>query len=221
MPSFQSRLATANRLESPFIEAFNSACPNHQIVKFGFESTQLGQIHPYIRFARDTTSQFVRYLPDSTLVQLGDTCNFTNRKTSLIEFKVHDTLIKYDSFFKRIQSAYGNRRPPLLHKQDIFAIERDALDLYKKIAGIGVRVIVVAWQRPRSSSDCLRAQYVEDIVICQQQVPSEMGTGSGTPMANVHFDSFCPVSTFFENEFGIESDIFDGVVSKVIQRQVP
>ncbi len=221
MPSFQSRLAKADRLESPFIEAFNSSCPNHKIVKFGVESTEMGRIHSFIRSARDTTSQFVRYLPDSTLVQVRGIGNSTDPKTSLIEFKVQDTLIYSDNLFRKIKAAHGQGSPPLRQKQDVFGTERDALDLYNKIAEIGVRVIIVAWQRPRSSLDCLRAQYVEDIVICQQQVPSEMGTGSGTPMSNVHFDSLFPVSDFFESEFGIESEIFDGVVSKVIQGQVP
>ena len=62
MSTFDDRLKQAEKLEKPFIQAFNSACQTHRIVKFGIETTRMSKLHQYIRYARDATSQFIRYL---------------------------------------------------------------------------------------------------------------------------------------------------------------
>lgn len=61
------------------------------------ESTGINELHQYIRFATDVSSRFVRYLPDSVIVRTDD--NGIGPKTALVEFRVQDTLVEYDSFF--------------------------------------------------------------------------------------------------------------------------
>ena len=211
--SFQGRLEQADLLEKPFIESFNEACSTHKIVKFGVETTQISNIHQYIRSARDSTSQFVRYLPDAVLVRTQNTASI-GPKTALIEFKVQTMLVQHDSFFNRIKATYGNKFPALTNKQDVFATEKDALDVYRKITSLGVRVVVVVLQRERSTvGDGLRAQYAQDIVVCHEHVPSAMGSGSGTSISNTHFDSYLSLPNFFEGNFGISRHVSTQVIA--------
>lgn len=218
MTSFEGRLAQAASLEVPFIETFNAACDTHKVVKFGIESTRLQEIHPYIRSADDTTSHFVRYLPDSAIVRTAGASG--RHQICLIEFKVSDTLIYSDRFFNNtIRATYGDQQPPLVDKQDIFETERDALSLYRRITGMGVAVAVVAYQSPRTKdTQLIRAQYAQNIVVCHEYTPGRGGGGSGTPMSNTHFDSFIPIAQFFEQEFGIQPNVLDTVVRAVLAR---
>ena len=216
MSTFQSRLAQAAALEEPFIETFNAQCLTHRIVKFGIESTHISELHQYIRSAQDVTSHFVRYLPDSVLVRLQDARDSIGPKTSLIEFKVQNTPVRSDGFFRRIQAEYGDANSPLTDKQDVFGMEKDALDVYRQIAGMGVRIVVVGYQRIRESEqDKIRAQYADNVVVCHTQIPSRLGVGSGTPLANTHFASFQPVVDFFQQEFGIHPDVLNAVATAI------
>lgn len=222
MSSFQDRLATAAQLETPFLAAFNEACPTHRIVKFGIESTELRLIHDHIRSARDGTSSFIRYLPDSALVRTNPNTGPARIPTALLEFKVQDTLIYSDNFFGDIRRSHRGRNqdaPPLLHKQDIFDMEKASLDLYQQLATIDVAVVVVCWQTQRTlDPNLFRAQYAESIVTCHVHTPRDRSRGSGTPASNVHFDSLVPLQEFFEKEFGIATSVLDSVIQAVTQR---
>ena len=61
--AFEDRLAKAGKLETSFLKGFDNHCQTHKIFKFGIESTKLRDLHSYIRYAIDPTSQFIRYLP--------------------------------------------------------------------------------------------------------------------------------------------------------------
>jgi hypothetical protein len=84
MNAFQHRLDDATRLEQLFIKSFNIYCQQYKIVKYGIESTKLSEAHEFIRLCRDDTSCFLRYIPASVLVNVGDR---TISNTTLIEFK--------------------------------------------------------------------------------------------------------------------------------------
>ena len=220
--AFEDRLAKADKLEVPFIEGFNANCQTHKIFKFGIESTELKNLHSYISSAMDSTSQFIRYLPDSVLVETNPT-NQKQSPPSLIEFKVHDTLVETNFLFDLIKEAHEDENkgvPPLTNKQDIFAIETDSLDLQQRLAGIDVNVVVVGWQTPRTiDEDVIRAQYAKSIVTCQTHTPRARESGSGTPMSNVHFGEFVPIATFFEEEFGIPPSVIHATIQHIMQHQ--
>ena len=215
---FDARLETAAKLETPFIAAFNDVCRSHRIFKFGIEITELlRKLHDYIRTSTDVTSHFIRFLPDSALVKLEAR---DGHPPSLLEFKVQDTLVERDSMFRRIQEEHVQRNqgePLLRYKQDIFGVEKASLDVYQKLASIGINVIIVAWQTKRQDSDTLRAQYAQRVVTCQVQKPSPAlrARGSGTTISNVHFGVFKPVPDFFEQEFGIAAATLTSVAQKV------
>ena len=218
--NFQDRLAQAARLETPFMANFNEVCRTHRIFKFGIESTELRNLHGYIRSATDDTSHFIRYLPDSALVRTDG----STPHTALLEFKVQDTLVQADSFFDRIQREHqqlNQGNPPIRDKQDIFSIEKASLDFYQRLASVGVMVVVVAWQTRRTlDTDTIRAQYADRVVTCQVQVPSPelRARGSGTVISNVHFGEFVAARDFFESEFGIAPATLDAVVGAVRTR---
>lgn len=217
--NFQDRLAQAERLEVPFIKTFNDKCHTHRIFKFGIESTELRGLHEYIRYATDPTSHFIRYLPDSALVRIDG--NVANQRATLLEFKLHDTLISTDGLFDRIHRSHlklNQGRPDLKDKQDIFAIEKDSLELHSRLSEINVSVIVVGWQRPRTIDNApIRSEYADRIVTLQFQSPNPQRriAGSGTDIANVHFTAFTPLREFFADEFGIERDVMDTVIDAV------
>lgn len=218
MATFDARLAEAATLGTPFVDTFNAHCSTHRIVKFGIENTPLRGSHGYIRNSRDQTSQFVRYLPDSVLVRLDDVIEIgqvVGPKVSLVEFKVSLTPVRTTSLFRRIQSDYGDGPLPLSSPEQIFDVERDALNLYRAIAGLGVSLIVVAWQR-HSLPGLIKAQYANDIVVCNEVVPGGGGRGSGTPVANTHFGSYRGITEFFEQECAIAPSVLEAVVSEVV-----
>lgn len=211
MTSFEGRLAVSLRLESPFIETFNSVCRTHQIVKFGVETTRAQEFHNHIRGEQDFSSQFIRYLTDAILIRVDGNRNPMGHQTALVEFKVSDTSIREDSFFNRIRSDYGNGPIPLLQKEDIFDMERDAFRMYRNIAQAGVKVVVVGLQTRRETDDRLRAQYAEHIVVCNEHTPAG-GRGSRTPAVNVHFGSFLTAGEFFQRELGVHPSVTDAVI---------
>ena len=220
MRSFSDRIQTADELEAAFIRTLNEECETHKIAKFGVESTDISELHQYIRFATDVSSRFVRYLPDSVMVRTRH--SGIGPKTALIEFKVQDTLIYSDRFLTRIQEAYQNTKQPgdpdLIEKEQIFNVERDALDIYKQIAGLGVKVIVIGWQKPTSR---LIAQYADKIIICNQWQgdPQRRTSGSGTPNHNTHINSYQPLDTLFSREFGIEDQVLNAIIQSIKGQQ--
>ena len=216
MTSFEDRIEQSHQLEVPFIDVFNEACESHEIVKFGFETTQLRRLHRYIRYAEDVSSHFVRYLPDSVLIKKNNGAVDTNPKTALIEFKVQNTLVRSDGFFARIQNDYGEHVEfPLSQKDQVFGTEKAAHDLYRLISSLGVIVVVVAWQSPTSR---FRAQYVDKIVICNENIPGSAGVGSGTPQYNTHIDSYIEADQFFEQEFGIDPQVLERIKQEIIAK---
>ena len=216
MKAFSDRTQQADKLEGPFIETLNQECQTHKIAQFGIESTEIREIHEYIRNAYDISSRFIRYLPDSVIVRTDD--NGLGPKTALIEFKVQDTLIYSDNFFRSIQRNYQGTKqtedPVLIEKPQIFQVEKDALDIYKQIAGLGVAVIVIGWQTP---TDKLIAQYADKIVVCHEWLPSRerRETGSGTAISNTHIDSYQPLDTFLREEFGIQDHVLNAIMRSI------
>lgn len=217
MRSFSGRTQQADKLETPFIHTLNEICETHEIANFGVENTGIHDLHRYIRFATDISSRFVRFLPDSVMVRTDD--NGIGPKTALVEFKVQDTLVEYDSFFRRIKTAYQGRKrpgdPELTEKPQIFQVEKDALDIYNEIATkLGVIVIVIGWQ---TRTDRLIAQYAEKIVVCNEWVPSRerRDTGSGTIIYNTHIDSYEPLDVFCSREFGIQDHVLDAIMQSI------
>ena len=216
MATFEDRTQTASELETPFIATLNRECETHKIAKFGVENTDINELHEYIRFAPDVSSQFVRYLPDSVIVRTDD--NEIGPKTVLIEFKVQNTLIYSPPFFQSIQREYEKTKqsedPILEAKDQIFQVEKDALDIYKQIAALGVIVVVIGWQTP---TDRFIAQYADKIVICHDWLPSKekRDSGSGTPISNTHIDSYEPLDAFFSRVFAIQDHVLNAIMQSI------
>ena len=216
MKTFHDRTKTANELETPFIDTFNKICQTYRIAYFGIENTEIRELHEYIRYAYDVSSRFVRFLPDSVIVRTDD--SGIGLKTALIEFKVHDTPIRYDSFLRRINEAYQDRKQPedpeLTQKNQIFQVEKDALDIYKKIAKLGVAVIIIGWQK---TTDRLIAQYANKIVICNEWTPNpqKLEDGSGTTIYNTHIGSYQPLDAFLHEVFGIQDRVSNAIMQSI------
>ena len=151
------------------------------------------------------------------MVRVTDNAEDETPKTTLIEFKVQDTLIRREWFFENIRIDYALSKetdaPRLEEKSQVFATEKDALDLYREVASLGIKVVIVAWQSPTGR---LRAQYVDQIVTCNTHTPGRQGSGSGTPQYNTHIDSYEDIEPFFEREFGIRPDVLEAIRNDVL-----
>jgi len=209
---FIDRLSISENFEEIFIEIFNKYYKNYKIVKFAIESTTLIYNHSNIRFCYDDGSKFIRYLPDSVLINIE---NPSKCKTTLIEFKVAATGVKKDSFFKNIKQACPEIAVKFTCKEDIINIENDALELYRKLNEINVKTILIVYAQYRPSKDQIRIQFAEKIAICNSYNPNLRGQniGSGTLVANVNFLSFEPIIDFFNRHFNIKKIVLENIIN--------
>ena len=206
--SFRARTDLASRLEQTFIDAFNENILSHKMLKSGIEATDVGAAHQYIRFCRDATSQFVRYLPDAVMLSLDG----SKEDTALIEFKCADTGVHYDSFFQRIRRECQEMTPPSGSRHDVYNIEADALEHYRRLAELDVKIVVVAYRSWHNETP-LRAQFAQDIEVCNEYDPnqSNRNTGSGTLIANANFASLVRATDFFVNHYGLDRAMFTNI----------
>ena len=107
--------------------------------------------------------------------------------------------------------------PPFESKEDVFNIESDALDLYRKLTEIGINVVVVAYAAYRNDTP-IRAQFIQSIAVCNVHNPNQgLGSkGSGTYIANANFASFVQLSNIFSENLGIDPAIIQSVEHSVI-----
>lgn len=216
MTDFEKRMNLAARLEQAFIGTFNEACQSHQIIKFGIESTKLAEAHQHLRRRYDATSQFLRYMPDSVLINLID----ATAPTALIEFKAADTGLYSQNFFERLKANCPEMEPPFLTIQDVFNVESEALNGYLELAKLGIPVIVVGYAMFRNDNP-LRAQYAEQVAVCNEYNPNQGAgsMGSGTFIKNTNFASFELIGEFFSREQGVDREVLEVVENAVVRRQ--
>ena len=212
---FGRRLQLASELEQAFIESFNAVCHPHVIVKFGIESTRLNTAQEHLRHRYDPTSRFLRYMPDSVLI---DT-RHSDAPSALVEFKVAATGIYSERFFAEMKAECPDMNPPFRTIQDVFGVEKEALDGYRGLEKLNVPVIVVGWAKFRSDNP-LRAQFANTIAICEKRDPNQGrgSAGSGTRLYNTNFASFDPVGDFFQRVCEIDPTLMAQVENSVLGR---
>ena len=211
--NFAKRTELAARLENTFICAFNKHIQSHRILKSGMEATEIRVFHSAIRFCNDATTHFVRYHPDAVLISLDP----SKEDTALIEFKCADTGVRKDSFLQRLNRQCPQMDPPFGTRHDIYNIEADALDHYKRLVQIGVKVIVVAYRSWHLEMP-LRAQFAQDIAVCNVYDPNRgrQNIGSGTLIANANFASLVRVTDFFATHFELNLDALTSIERLVL-----
>lgn len=212
--SFGTRTELAARLENTFTAAFNERVSTHRVVKSGVEATEIHQFHDAIRYCYDPTSKYVRYWPDSVMLSYAH----GQEDTALLEFKCAATGVRLESFLDQLRRACPDLQPPFSSRHDVYNIEADALDHYVRLAGIGVKVIIVAY-RLGIVENPIRAQFVENIAVCNEYDPNVGGrnTGSGTMIANANFASFVNLTDFFTAEFSLDRAALMEVERAVIE----
>lgn len=209
MGNFEERLQLASRLERNFINLFNRYFSDRfLVVKYGIETTKLSKVHEKLRNCHDATSHFVRYIPDSVLVENRSDDIHRKCRNALVEFKAARTGVERDSFFQRLEKLCPEI--PFGGKGDVFNVEKDALDLYINIEKwLEVPVILVAYASYREGCK-LFAQYATKVGICNSYNPNVRGQnrGSGTHLYNVSLKTFKPLSSFLKEELRLnEGDI--------------
>ena len=200
--SFANRSERGQRLERVFISAFNASVTTHRIMKTGIEATE--EAHSYhnaIRYCHDATTAYVRYSPDSIMFSF----NPNQEDTTLVEFKYAETGVRKDSFFQNLQRKCPDIEPPFGSRHDIYNLEADAFDHYKRLAETGAKIIIVAYRSWHRDTP-LRAQFVENIAVCDRYDPNQgqQNIGSGTHIVNTNFASFVSVPDFFTQHYRIE-----------------
>lgn len=123
--------------------------------------------------------------------------------TALVEFKCANTGVRHESFLRQLQTECPDMNPPFGSRHDVYNMEADALDHYRQLAANGIRIIVVAY-RTWHGDIPLRAQYAENIAVCNIRNPNQgrSNRGSGTFIANTNFASLVSVPDFFADADG-------------------
>lgn len=218
MNTFSERLEFALKFEEIFIEEFNHHFQEkYQIIKFGIESTKLIEIHKILRYCHDKVSHFVRYIPDSVLVEMIDKEKIRHRqcKNFLVEFKVGLTGVKKESFFNEIKEECPE--VIFINKDDVLNIEKDAIDIYldleKKIKIPVILVIYALYHK----KETLYAQFASRIQICNEYNPNirKKGTGSGTILYNISLHSLSTLTEFIVFQLGISADKVENFVREL------
>ena len=219
MGNFEERLRLASLLEKTFIEAFNKYFGDRFIiVKYGIETTELHAFHNYLRTCHDITSHFVRYIPDSVLIETKRDENHRLCPTRLIEFKAAKTGLYSPKFFEKLKGACPS--VPLERKEDVFNIEKDALDLYKALEEkLNIPVVIIAYAAYRSDTR-LFAQYSSEIGICNEYNPNKRGKnrGSGTVLYNVSLKTFQPLKLFLKEDLLFSDDEIERFLAELEAR---
>lgn len=207
MSTFKARLDLSSKFEEIFREEFNRFFhEKYRIIKFGIETTKLIEEHEILRYCHDPVSHFVRYLPDSVLVEFPKSRTHRKCNNFLIEFKTGLTGIKKETFFTALQKEC----PDVFfkNKEDVFNIEKEALDLYRNLEQkLGLPVILVVYV-PYRKKDFLLAQFASEVQICNYYDPNarRKGKGSGTLLYNISLCSFLNLTDFLTSELKIHSD---------------
>jgi len=201
MSSFEQRLEFSSEFEKCFIEEFNRYFQGRfQVIKFGIESTRLIEVHKLLRYCHDKVSHFVRYLPDAILVENVKGNEHRLCKNFLVEFKAGKTGIQKEEFFNEVKKECPNVN--FVDKDDIFNIEKDALDIYldlEKNLGIPIALILYA---PYHKRETLYASFVSQISICNEYNPRR-GIGSKTILYNISLCLLPTLTEFINSQLGI------------------
>lgn len=214
MTGFHGRLKTARFLNKTFADAFNTRCETHKIYKFGMQDSDADEAHGLIAAFQDPTAQLLRYAPDGFLAD--------KKKTSspvFVEFRTAGTGVREDAFFERLKANCPNMDPPFESKSDVFGMEHEALEVYRHLGTLGIRVVVVGHARHRYDHP-IRAQYADIVATCNTYDPTQGAgtTGSGTIMENVNFASFVSVPQFFSDEFGVDQKVMQDIEEIVLKK---
>ena len=207
MGNFEERLQLASRLERNFIDLFNKYFSDRfLIIKYGIETTKLSEVHEKLRNCHDATSRFVRYIPDSVLIENRTDSIHRRCRNALVEFKAARTGVEKDRFFQKLEKQCPE--VPFDGKEDVFNVEKDALDLYRNIENwLEVPIILVTYASYRKGCK-LFAQYATKVGICNSYNPNVRGQnrGSGTHLYNVSLKTFKPLSSFLKEEAGLNGE---------------
>jgi len=206
MSGFEERIKLASLLEENFIKLFNEYFGDQFIiVKYGIETTELKRVHNLLRLCHDITAHFVRYVPDSVLIEAKSNNVHRRCSTRLLEFKAAKTGLQKNSFFEKIKMVCPHIS--FAGKEDVFNIEKEALDLYVKLEkNLNVPVVIIAFASYRSDNK-LFAQYASRIGICNEYNPNRKGQnqGSGTYLYNVSLKTFKNLRVFLQEDLGLDS----------------
>lgn len=172
-----------------------------KIQNFGYETIFSNHMRELISWNDrivNKTVQFIRFMPDKFVY-------FDEKNIFLVEIKVCNTPIKYDSRVKKLKELSG---VDTLTKENIGAIETSAIENYKKISSIGVDILLVIYSsfHPRP----LIADWIENVSIIHQDKVGDntiVKYASGTPYTNINLDDFEDIRIPLVRKFGIEKNI--------------
>lgn len=182
-----------------------------EILNFGYEDIFSDDIRQKMRrLYNDITVQFVRFMPDKFAY-------FNEGNIFLIEVKVCNTPIKYDSRVRKLRSLSGIQT---LNKNNIGAVETSAIENYKRIDSIGIKILLVIYSSFHTRS--LIADWMNNLsIVHQDKVIYGHGNASRTPYTNINLDDFKDINELLINEFGIEkslvADAYSSCMNKITE----
>jgi len=191
--SFNERLKISENMANTLIPFLNKQ--GFIIEQTGYENYVSSNTRSNLRFVHNNpTVTFLRYLPDYF-------CMFQN-DYFFIEIKVMDSPIKLDSRVKKLQQITGIND---LSKENIGVIETAALNNYKNLSKIGVKILIIIYCTFHPERVLL--EWENNLIkFYDDKVKIGQGNASFTPYTNIHLDKMKNIQDFFQNEFKIKFD---------------
>lgn len=179
MASFEERLSRDAIFKSIVKEFFIIFLKDKAFVKEMEVEGSLSDIHEHIRFKRDLTTEFIRYMPDIFICWHKD----IGKDSTLIELKTAFTGFKYNRA-KPLKEM--RKKIPDLRKEEIVNIELGSFDNILRLNKIGVRAIIWIYASFHLENKWL-AVIPESNLNLKSYNTLEMAStiGSGTPIANI------------------------------------
>lgn len=173
------------------------------VVDFGQEEL-LMSVHEHIRYKRDNTTEFVRYMPDLFILwHKGIT-----KESWLLELKSAFTGLQRDDSWI-IKSARKKRAD--LKKEEVLNIELSSWNNLLRLSELGINVAILAFVNFHPVEKWLTILPNRELNLVEVSSDEMMQTiGSGTPIANIFIridhNSVIPASDWLSREFEVNKE---------------
>lgn len=134
--------------------------------------------------------------------------------TYLLEYKVYQTPIEYDSELNRVRAAAGD---PTLTRDVIGQWEGFPYDNYMALHGMGVRVALAYWV-PHHARRVL-CEFIENVKVVRRGTPqTKSARASGTSYVNIDLRTMRSLAEFLCAEHAVDHSAIDPLIGSMVRR---
>lgn len=181
MSTFKERLLMDKAMKGVFSEFFTEFLEDKAYIRYvGQETVWSEGDHAHVRYRYDSTTEFLRYLPDGFVFWHTD---YPDKKNFFVDFKVADTGIQSDKseLFMAMRTEVDD-----LETYEVLGIEGKSLEHLCSLAKCDINTIIWAYSsfRPKSKWLAIRPEQAA-VLGMHERGTMKNTTGAGTTIANI------------------------------------